>query len=675
MGTREGFRRRKYHGFYLGIPGRSETAFLVDLDFECNGVPLWPHWYLGPEGPLKYPTPEDQGIRSTFASAHEGPLWTWHLADGILGFRVIAFPFGGIQLSWEWRSRQRKNALLKIRGLWGMRDLHGLGGQSWRWDQQNPEWGRVVTADGREAFCTLLGAWSWKDDPQWFQGFHYAEEVARGYPSDEDLFSAGILEVALKGGQYAGWVLTQDLEHIFEGSGPRVLRETNVVKVPKVKRITSRLSDFMLTEPVGVVAGFPWFGEWGRDTSISLPGIVLDGFHGCGTFKALDSDQKTVTKTRAIELWTYELLSRWGKWIESHGMLPNLIDRGGQPQWDSADATLWWCHSLAALWTVSLCPPYPFENLVQQFGPLLDRAVLSIDQGRHAFLKTVSSGPHAGLVEVVARSPNEAYTTWMDAKSQGAAVTPRLGCLPEINALWFEARTLQWLWNGIRTFAEIQDLGKKVLQCREPSRPNIIFLHSLPLAPSFVLQDWNALSRDVTEVAERFWTPAGLRSLSPDSAQFKARCIGNQERRDQAYHQGPVWAWLGGHFEMARHRLMEMEKMSQKKGESQTSPSLFSPHQMSKDKMFTSEVLEDMPIEGHIAEIFDADPPFTARGAPAQAWSLATVKEAHFRRTLRLDSRVTQLLARRWLGRKDRRKGSESNRPAWESPSERSQST
>jgi 4-alpha-glucanotransferase len=191
---------------------------------------------------------------------------------------------------------------------------------------------------------------------------------------------------------------------------------------------------------------------------------------------------------------------------------------------------------------------------------------------------------------------------------------------------------LESLLSLSENFKELEELGNAALTCREQDRPNGIFLHSIPLAPSFVLKNKGVLERDLFEIAENFWTPVGLRTLKPTSFGFRAHCIGDQTQRDRAYHQGPAWGWLGGHFEMAKHRMDEGRF----------------------DKMFTTGILKDMPIEGHIAEIFDAEPPFTPRGAPAQAWSLACVEESKARRRLKIDPKITKVLAQRWMGRKQR---------------------
>jgi 4-alpha-glucanotransferase len=500
-----------------------------------------------------------------------------------------------------------------------MRALHATGGKTWVWRENEAEGqGRceVVSEEGAKAHCLLRGNWKWQDDPQWYQDFHYTEEVERGYPADENLYSAGTLEIQLNAGESAEWMIAQDALDLIPAE-------------ERPKKNKSKAQDFVLTQPAGIVAGYPWFGEWGRDTFVSLPGIAIESVRS-----GEDPNQ--------VWSWVQEVLHRWGDWIDRSGMLPNIVEKNGKCQWQSADATLWWCHSLAVLWAFSLSPPFPFAGIEREFLGLLGRAIESIQSGRHRFLQRTPEN----LLSVT-----EPHTTWMDAKVNGIPVTPRLGCLPEINALWFEACCLHSLWTKTNDSVELENLGKRALQIREQERPNSIFLHSLPLAPSFVLKDWDALERDLFEIAGVFWTPVGLRTLPPSHAGFRAHCIGTQEQRDRAYHQGTSWGWLGGHFEMARHRLNSHPDGSGRAKEvgyqERFDHSRF-------DKMFTAAILKDMPIEGHIPEIFDAEPPFTPRGAPAQAWSLACVEESKARRRLRTDSKISKILAQRWLGRKER---------------------
>ncbi len=621
MGTASGIRTRRYHGFYNGIAGRSQTAYLVDLEFECQGVSLWPHLYLSPQGPLQNPEPENIGIRPIFQDSPSGPSWTWTLQSGQLTFRVVPMQPAGISVRWEWATTTQSVALLKVRGFWAMRDLHGLGGVAWSWkslDLQGTCQGTLASlGDTKEGFCLFQGNWEWSDDPLWYENFYYSEEVERGYSGQENLYSAGFLQIHLKSGESCSWVNSLD---------PGVFDLCQGAQVDLRPR--SRLFDFILQSPAGVVAGFPWFGEWGRDTFVTLPGIAAAWVE----LEAASGEFKNSVP------WIGELMERWGGWIKSVGSLPNVLEQEGKAQWDSCDATLWWCHALAALWSYTLVFPkfYPLFRL--EFKPLLEAAIQSIRTGRHPFLRVLDSG----LIEVTGAAKN-GHTTWMDARINAQAVTPRLGLLPEINALWFQALVLNDIWGQQGFTFDIASLGKRVLACREDSRPNFVFMHSIPLAPSFVLSSlgWEGgevLESDLTLLGDLFWTPVGLRTLSPQNPSYRPRYKGHPTERDAAYHQGPVWPWLGGQFMVACDRLSRT-RSSKHAGAMAVAPAVL------RAKTLPPTVLKQMPILGHISELFDSLPPFVARGAPAQAWSLACFEEAQARRRWSVDQKMSEVLA------------------------------
>lgn len=163
MGTPEGFRKRKYHGFFAGIAGRSQTAFLTDLDFNCNGVSLWPHSYKSPEGIVIHPDPETTGVSMEYKLRESGPQWKWSLKDGVLKFTIEpAYP-GGISLHWRWLSNAKSPAYLRVRGFWGMRDLHAVGGQFWEWkpvpenQKENKDQIVQIQNETRSVYCLTRG--------------------------------------------------------------------------------------------------------------------------------------------------------------------------------------------------------------------------------------------------------------------------------------------------------------------------------------------------------------------------------------------------------------------------------------------------------------------------------------------------------------------------------------
>lgn len=569
----------------------------------CNGQALWPHEYQSADGPMIHP-PTSHRTQAGYRLSETGPSWSWEQSEGTLEFSVAAREAGGIALSWRWDARTGTSgpARLSLRPICAMRGLHGLGGQSWIADAAC-EPGTLVWRESKRGleplFVRMHGPLRWRMEPSWYYGFRYPEEEARGYACTEDLFSAGVYEGLLEPGQSATLHMAAAAAEL----------SADQAATTRIRRLEPLL-DFALIHPAGVVAGYPWFGEWGRDTFISLPGIVA-GWRRRGGF------------AHEVFGWARAVLSRWGEWVFREGMIPNFLDTGRVPQWEAADSTLWLCHALAALWSFSLSDPEARPgDLSDEFLPLLDRALHAIHTGSHRFLRVNSEG----LLEVT--SP---HATWMDARVEGRAVTPRTGALPEINALWFQAHFLKWLWSEQRPeeMAGLEALGQKALErCSpEPGRPNRVFLHSIPLAPSFILNRRDSRDQDLRELEAGLLTPAGVRTLAPGFPGYRARCEGRPEQRDRVYHQGPVWGWLGGHYDMAKNRSAKNHR--------------------------AEEFVE--LISGHAPELLDAEPPFTPRGTPAQAWSLATREEALGRERLGTDRKLTEILSRRWLGREGRR--------------------
>jgi len=582
MGTAAGTRTRKYHTFCSAIAGRGERHWLALLDLECHGIGLWTHLYRAEHRDVSHPG--GHWYLSKF-QVQPMPEWLWDLPQGKLTAKLNALESGGFEYLIEWTPRTRgEEAPLTIRPFWAMRSLHQLGSPR---VEAKPEGNAIAFvaagANQEENRFTILvddHPYEWRapldESARTYRNFSYPEESRRGYPHVENLSVAGQIELQIKSRSIVRLVLVP----------PTVKQESALASKP-LKR-SHPLQDFVLENPSGIVAGYPWFGEWGRDTFISLPGIAA----------GLSHDAKPAVK-KEIAQWSTRVLDRWSGWVESDGMLPNLIEVAG-PQWESADASLWWTHALASLWAMKLIDLKPFTHR-------LEIALEAMASGKHKHLRMNRDG----LLEVT--SP---HATWMDARIAGEAVTPRVGVLPEINALWIQARALHAaLAKNKSLLSDTFSLCEKVLQMNlEPERSNFVFMHSLPLAPSFLLgrKALPYLERDATRLLNEFVTPVGLRTLSPNHADYTPIYDGDSMVRDKCYHQGPVWGWLKGHFEMAAFRFQRAGIQL-------------------RELPYTPVV--QSTIEGHTAELFDAEPPWSARGTPAQAWSLACSYEAVTRRT------------------------------------------
>jgi predicted glycogen debranching enzyme len=366
-----------------------------------------------------------------------------------------------------------------------------------------------------------------------------------------------------------------------------------------------------------VIAGYHWFTDWGRDTMISLEGLTL-------------------TTGRHAEAGY--ILRTFAHYVRD-GLIPNMFPEGEKEGlYHTADATMWFFHAVSRYLassrdTLTLDALYPTL-----------KAIVS------AHVKGTRFGIHVDEADGLLAQGAQGYQlTWMDAKVEDWVVTPRRGKPVEINALWYNALRLMQHWAEERGDPDAVDYRSRAERVEasfherfwNPAggylfdlvdaedggtdghgndakcRPNQIFAVALPHA---VLrrERWEPVVRTVKE---RLLTPVGLRSLAPGDPEFKARYYGDLRTRDAAYHQGTVWGWLAGPFVDAWLKVYPDDDAGAR-------------HALDG---FVAH-LDDACV-GSISEIFDADPPFTARGCIAQAWSVAEVLRAWVRLADRMAER------------------------------------
>jgi len=350
-----------------------------------------------------------------------------------------------------------------------------------------------------------------------------------------------------------------------------------------------------------VIAGYHWFTDWGRDTMISLEGLTL-------------------TTGRYTEAgW---ILRTFAHYIR-HGLIPNLFPEGkNEGLYHTADATLWFFHALDRYME------YTADRATLRL--ILPKLKEVVNQHLHGTRFGIRVDPQDALL---AQGAEGYQLTWMDAKVEGWVVTPRRGKAVEINALWFNALKLLEDWcHAENDQTAAHALHKQAARAQHSfnerfwyadghylydlidgehgndsaCRPNQVLTLSLK-HPVLDRERW----KPVLEcVRDKLLTPVGLRTLSAEHPDYKAKYFGDLRARDAAYHQGTVWAWLIGPFIDAWLRAYpEDRKGARKLLES------FAPH------------LDEAAV-GSISEIFDAEAPFTPRGCIAQAWSVAEVLRA-----------------------------------------------
>ncbi|MGQ0541651.1 MAG: amylo-alpha-1,6-glucosidase [Blastocatellia bacterium] len=443
----------------------------------------------------------------------------------------------------------------------------------------------------------------------WYRNFEYAIEKERGFDFTEDLFQPFVMRFDLSDGKATVVVSTEqdDAANAADLEKKEIKRRKALIKTANAKddftkQLVLAADQFIVARGDGhtVIAGYPWFSDWGRDTMIALNGLTLA------------TNRPEIAKNILVE---------FAKSI-SEGMLPNRFpDAGDEAEYNTVDATLWYFEAIRAY--AEFTDDYDFVR-DELYEKLVDIVAWHLRGTRYNIHLDTDGLLHAGEPGV--------QLTWMDAKIGDLVITPRTGKAVEIQALWYNALSIMAELaerfddrEDHRKYTAMADLAKLSFnalfwnedeQClfdvaengsRDGSvRPNQIFAVSLP----FSMVDAERAKKIVDKVETELLTPVGLRSLSPKDPAYVPVYNGSPFERDSAYHQGTVWAWLIGAFVDA-YRKVYPER------ETRVSEMLagFETH------LFETGV-------GQISEIFDADPPHTPRGCTAQAWSVAEVLRA-----------------------------------------------
>lgn len=436
--------------------------------------------------------------------------------------------------------------------------------------------------------------------PDWYKNIEYIEEESRGYDFREDLFVPGYFEVPIKKGESV--IFSASTEPALPGRLKAKFQKLVDGRAPRnsfVNCLKYSASQFLIKEgkDTEVVAGYPWFGAWGRDTFVALPGITLAA---SGDVKSC----KDVLDTMCRQL--------------HDGLFPN-IGKGKNAAYNSVDAPMW------------------FFKALQEYGEAIqDNASLwKMYNGKmKAILTAYRNGINSSIKMhenglIWADEPGKALT-WMDAIVHGCPVTPRGGYQVEINALWYNAicyslklaeenkdekflREWKDMPEKIReSFVSVfwYDEKKYLADYVGPEGQNVFVRPNQLLACSLEYSPLNdEMKRGVLEVVKReLLTPRGLRTLSPKNPLYKGLYGGDQPTRDTAYHQGTVWPWLTGPYIEANLRLYGASFIPQA-------------------KELIAGFEEDIALYGvcSISEVYDGNPPYQPNGCISQAWSVGEI--------------------------------------------------
>ena len=454
--------------------------------------------------------------------------------------------------------------------------------------------------------------------PDWWYSFYYRQEAHRGQDAHEDLYCPGTFSYVLSEGQscYLTAALDEPVRFDFDATFQRrterraELAAAVAADADAAARSLAAASDVFVVRrsfpnaasSTSILAGFHWFADWGRDTFISLPGLLLT----TGRF----SRARKVFKTFAHHM--------------SNGMIPNRFDDySASAHYNSIDASLWFI--IAA------------ERYIQAGGDMSfwkDTLLAVCDTILRAYREGTSFDIHADADGLLTGGSDKTQLTWMDAALGEESVTPRCGKAVEINALWHSAhRIMAQRCGGAdeslgRHYADLADIiapafervfwnnnDRCLYDCVSDDltdasiRPNQIFAVSLPHSP-LAPERRRAVLDTVTR---HLLTPRGLRTLSPDDPRYKGRYEGSPEQRDRAYHQGTVWAWLTGAFIEAYLKVHAGDRQAVE--------------QAGRWLGQFDEHLDEAGM-GYVSEIFDGDRPHQPRGCIAQAWSMAELLRA-----------------------------------------------
>jgi len=621
-GTSSGLRTRRYHALLLTAttPPTGRMVLVNGLDAwvehgERSAVSGEREFLSRQRYAPGVVAPADAVTIESFA-VDPWPTWLYRLRDGTQIEQEIFVPRGLSLVAIRWRVIGGSAPMtLAVRPFLSGRDVHALHHTNPVFRFQEQARGERVSwapYDGVPGISALSNG-EYRPEPEWYRNFLYAEERARGLDFEEDLAAPGIFTWDL--GRGAAMLILAVPGAIPPGTAADTFARLSRSEHGRRTRLGSpleRAADaYLVRRGSGktIVAGYPWFTDWGRDTFIALRGL------GLATGR--------LTDVRSI-------LLEWAGLV-SEGMLPNrFVDQGDAPEFNSVDASLWYVVAvhdyLRAAEAAGVKVPAADWKA---FGEAIEGIISGYSRGTRY-------GIHLDGDGLLAAGEPGVQLTWMDAKVGNWVVTPRIGKPVEIQALWLNALRIaqefapdhrEILERGLRSFNarfwngsagclyDVVDADHQPGAVDRTLRPNqILAIGGLPYA---VLD--SELSRSVVDVVEaRLWTPIGLRTLPAEDNRYVSRYQGGVLSRDGSYHQGTVWPWLLGPFVEAWVRVRGDTNGSRREAR----------------RRFLDPLIEHLSQAGvgHISEIADADPPHTPRGCPFQAWS---VGEA-----LRLDLKV-----------------------------------
>ncbi|MGV8078154.1 MAG: amylo-alpha-1,6-glucosidase [Methanosarcina sp.] len=609
---------RTYHGLLVAAPENSPGRVLLlsslDEELSLNGevYRLATHKYPGTV------SPEGFNYLSKFILA-PFPMWVYQPDVFTVKKKVFMVHNSNTTcILYDIRSR-KEGALLRIFPLTNSRSFHQTTRSRDLSFSQKADPAGVKLESSNGFTLSLSSNLQYHRDPMWYYNFEYDAEKQRGLPFQEDNFNPGYFEGRLKLGTSrffiaasTGDISSFTLEQVEELYTREVYRQNLLafnsrLTEPFALKLLRATDTFIVKNPSTgentVIAGYPWFSDWGRDSMISLPGLTLVPHR----FEAAKSILKNFSRNCR------------------KGLIPNNYPAfGGEPVYNTVDASLWFIHALGRYFA------YTKDFLF--LSDTWETVEYIIDNYR----KGTDFGIGMDSDYLIRQGPQ---LTWMDAKIDEWAVTPRTGKACEINALWYNAlktasklgtllskdiSSYESLAAGVASnFEELfwnpetnclfdlisqDETGKQIKD--SAIRPNQIFAVALP----YTMLPPEKEKAIVDRVEKDLLTPFGLRTLSSDNPAYVGHYQGGPESRDLAYHNGTVWPWLLGAYVKAYRKVHNYSKKSLE--DMRVLLQGFDSH------------LETAGI-GTISEVFDGDYPYFPGGCISQAWSVAEIFRAY----------------------------------------------
>jgi len=601
-GTVGGVRTRRYHGLLVVATTPPTGRMMLVNGFDA--------WVETPEGRVNLSTQRylpdvlhrDGFWRLDQFHADPWPTWRWRLTDGADVTQEIFIPRGSPRAIVRWHITGKQTpAKLFVRPLLSGRDYHQL-------HHENPSFNfNAETSDtGVVTWHPYLGVpgirsrsnGTYSHDPVWYRSFLYLEERSRGLDDTEDLASPGLFEFDLGAGE-AIWIVeastAPETTETPTELGMRLRHGESERRRAFPSRLHRNADHYVVKRGDGctIVAGYPWFTDWGRDTFIAMRGLLIGrGKHAIAA----------------------SILLTWAQFV-SEGMLPNRFpDYREEPEYNAVDASLWY--------VIAVHEYLAAANAEAAVRARLLAAVTQILDGYAAGTRFGIRMDDDGLL---ACGGPGTQLTWMDVDVRigEQAVTCRAGKPVEVEALWVNAlrcaggryaaladrATLAFntrFWNAqAGCLYDVVDVDHERGRVDASVRPNQVFaVGGLP---------WRLVTAEhahavVATIERELLTPLGLRTLSPRAAGYRRRYEGDRWQRDTAYHQGTAWPWLTGAFVDAWFAVHGDDAA----------------HRAEARERFVAPLCALLAVAGlgHVSEIADGDAPHTPRGCPFQAWSL-----------------------------------------------------